>query len=211
MKYAIRSLKVRSESGRLVEQADTVSTDFVRDAAVGLQSVPDSEILEPAFRILARRMAKGSVLTSPKDTQRYLTLRFAELEHEVFAVVYLTKRHRVIACEELFRGTIDGASVHPRIVVKNSLRQRRGCDRRPQSSVGNRGAKPGRRDHHSTPEGRPGAGGHTPARSFVRWILKCHHRGQKYLNFADAALPMPRKSFDSLMVTVVEGVTEFYL
>jgi DNA repair protein RadC len=122
MKYATRSLKVRSESGRLVEQADTVSTDFVRDAAVGLQSVPDSEILDAAFRILARRMAKGSVLTSPKDTQRYLTLRFAELEHEVFAVVYLTKRHRVIACEELFRGTIDGASVHPRIVVKNSLR-----------------------------------------------------------------------------------------
>jgi DNA repair protein RadC len=122
MKYAIRSLKVRSESGRLVEQADTVSTDFVRDAAIGLQSVPDSEILDAAFRILARRMAKGSVLTSPKDTQRYLTLRFAELEHEVFAVVYLTKRHRVIACEELFRGTIDGASVHPRIVVKNSLR-----------------------------------------------------------------------------------------
>jgi len=122
MKYATRSLKVRSESGRLVEHADTVSTDFVRDAAVGLQSVPDSEILEAAFRILARRMAKGSVLTSPKDTQRYLTLRFAELEHEVFAIVYLTKRHRVIACEELFRGTIDGASVHPRIVVKNSLR-----------------------------------------------------------------------------------------
>jgi DNA repair protein RadC len=122
MKYAIRSLKVRSESGRLVEHADTISTDFVRDAAVGLQSVPDSEILEAAFRILARRMAKGSVLTSPKDTQRYLTLRFAELEHEVFAIVYLTKRHRVIACEELFRGTIDGASVHPRIVVKNSLR-----------------------------------------------------------------------------------------
>jgi DNA repair protein RadC len=122
MKYATRSLKVRSESGRLVEHADTVSTDFVRDAAVGLQSIPDSEILDAAFRILARRMAKGSVLTSPKDTQRYLILRFAELEHEVFAVVYLTKRHRVIACEELFRGTIDGASVHPRIVVKNSLR-----------------------------------------------------------------------------------------
>jgi DNA repair protein RadC len=83
-------LKVRSESGRLVDQAETVSTDFVRDAAVGLQSVPDSEILDAAFRILARRMAKGSVLTSPKDTQRYLTLRFAELEHEVFAILYLT-------------------------------------------------------------------------------------------------------------------------
>jgi DNA repair protein RadC len=122
MKYATRSLKVRSGSGRLIERTDTVSTDFVRDAEVGLQSVPDSEILDAAFRILARRMTKGSVLTSPKNTQRYLTLRFAELEHEVFAAIYLTRRHQVIACEELFQGTIDGASVHPRIVVKSCLR-----------------------------------------------------------------------------------------
>jgi DNA repair protein RadC len=44
------------------------------------------------------------------------------VEHEVFAAIYLTKRHQVIACEELFRGTLDGASVHPRIVVKEALR-----------------------------------------------------------------------------------------
>ena len=121
MKYATRSLIQRSESGRLVALPSTVSTDFVRDAAIGLESVPDAEILDAAFRILARRVAKGSVLGSPRDTQRYLTLRFAELEHEVFAIVFLSKRHRVIACEELFQGTIDGASVHPRIVVKKAL------------------------------------------------------------------------------------------
>jgi DNA repair protein RadC len=120
MKYATRSLKVRSESGRLMP-VNTVSTDFVREAAVGLTAVPDAEILEAAFRILARRMARGSCLGSPKATCQYLMLRFAELEHEVFAVIFLTKRHTVIACEDLFHGTIDGASVHPRIVVKKAL------------------------------------------------------------------------------------------
>jgi len=89
---------------------------------MGLKSVPDSEILEAAFRILAKRMARGSALASPEKTKQYLNLRFAELEHEVFAVIFLDKRHQVIACEDLFQGTIDGASVHPRIVVKTALR-----------------------------------------------------------------------------------------
>jgi DNA repair protein RadC len=48
-------------------------------------------------------------------------MRFAGLEHEVFCCLYLDNRNRVIACEELFRGTIDGASVHPRAVVKRAL------------------------------------------------------------------------------------------
>jgi DNA repair protein RadC len=46
----------------------------------------------------------------------------ADLQYEVFCLLYLDKRHRLIACDEMFRGTIDGASVHPREVVKNALR-----------------------------------------------------------------------------------------
>ncbi len=122
MKYSTRSLAIRSQSGRLGRVADSFSTDFVREADMGLKSVPDSEILEAAFRILAKRMARGSALASPEKTKQYLNLRFAELEHEVFAAIFLDKRHRVIACEDLFQGTIDGASVHPRIVVKTALR-----------------------------------------------------------------------------------------
>ena len=48
-------------------------------------------------------------------------MRLRDLPHEVFCCVYLDNRHRVIAFEELFRGTIDGASVHPREVVKHAL------------------------------------------------------------------------------------------
>ena len=55
------------------------------------------------------------------STREFLRARLRDLPHEVFCCVYLDNRHRVIAFEELFRGTIDGASVHPREVVKHAL------------------------------------------------------------------------------------------
>ncbi len=122
MKYAYKSLNRRSDSGALCPPAESFSTNFVRDAATGLASVPDSEIIDAALKILSKRMSRGSLLSSPKAARDYLALRFGEVEHEVFCAIYLTTRHRVIACEELFRGTLDGASVHPRIVVKQALR-----------------------------------------------------------------------------------------
>ena len=74
--------------------------------------------ITPGFEALLR----GDALTSPTDTQRYLQARLRGYPHEVFACVYLDNRHRVIQYEELFRGTINGASVHPREVVKSALR-----------------------------------------------------------------------------------------
>jgi DNA repair protein RadC len=49
--------------------------------------------------------------------------RLANREFETFTLIYLDNRHRLIACQDLFRGTIDGASVHPREVVKEGLRR----------------------------------------------------------------------------------------
>jgi len=87
---------------------------------------PDDEdaIIRQAMDILMRRMRTndGSVLTSPEATRDYLTMKLTEKEHEVFACLFLDNRHRVICYEELFRGTIDGASVHPREVVKETLK-----------------------------------------------------------------------------------------
>ena len=51
-----------------------------------------------------------------------MALRLANLDYEVFGLILFDKRHRVIECIDLFRGTIDGASVHPREVVKAALR-----------------------------------------------------------------------------------------
>lgn len=79
------------------------------------------EILAAARRVLARRVRRGTALDSPRVTRDYLATRLGALEHEVFCCLYLDTRHRLIECVELFRGTIDGASVHPREVVKEAL------------------------------------------------------------------------------------------
>jgi DNA repair protein RadC len=80
-----------------------------------------------ALQVLEARNRKGQVLGSPTETQAYLRLRLAERPNEVFACLYLDNRHRVLALEELFQGTIDGASVHPREVVRRALEYRAGA------------------------------------------------------------------------------------
>jgi len=77
--------------------------------------------LELARRHYRELMQSGPMLTNPRDTREYLRMRLRDLDHEVFCCLYLDNRNRVIGCEELFRGTIDGATVHPREVVKRAL------------------------------------------------------------------------------------------
>ncbi len=78
-------------------------------------------VLEMGRRHLYEQMARGDALNSPKHTIRYLQAQLRDYPYEVFAALFLDNRHRVIAFEELFRGTIDGASVHPREVVRSAL------------------------------------------------------------------------------------------
>jgi DNA repair protein RadC len=78
--------------------------------------------LAMARRHLGKALERGKPLTDPVATRKYLQARFRDLPHEVFACLYLDNRHRVIAFEDLFRGTIDGASVHPREVVRAALK-----------------------------------------------------------------------------------------
>jgi DNA repair protein RadC len=78
-------------------------------------------VLEMGRRHLSETLARGEALGNPDDTRRYLSARLRDYPFEVFACLFLDNRHRVIAFEELFRGTIDGASVHPREVVRRAL------------------------------------------------------------------------------------------
>lgn len=78
-------------------------------------------VLEMSRRYLREQLHRTDVLTSPQQTRDYLRARLAGYPYEVFACLFLDNRHRVIEYEELFRGTIDGASVHPREVVRRSL------------------------------------------------------------------------------------------
>jgi DNA repair protein RadC len=78
-------------------------------------------VLEMARRHLQEEMRRSDALTSPDLTRRFLTSTLRAYPYEVFACLLLDNQHRVIRFEELFRGTIDGASVYPREVVKIAL------------------------------------------------------------------------------------------
>ncbi|HET6552462.1 MAG TPA: DNA repair protein RadC [Dyella sp.] len=78
--------------------------------------------LELARRSLAEQLADRPALSNPRDSGDYLSAQLRHLPYEVFGCLFLDNRHRVLAFEELFRGTVDGASVHPREVVRACLR-----------------------------------------------------------------------------------------
>lgn len=77
--------------------------------------------LELVRRHLRQALDRRDALTSPALTREFLGARLRDLPHELFCCLLLDNRNRVIRFEELFRGTIDGASVHPREVVKLAL------------------------------------------------------------------------------------------
>ncbi len=102
--------------------ADVALLDrFSRLSPEQLNEEEKMTVVALALGVLASRHQRGTLLTNPNDTQTYLRLHLADKKNEVFAVLFLDNRHRVLAFEELFYGTIDGASVHPRVVVQRAL------------------------------------------------------------------------------------------
>lgn len=77
--------------------------------------------LELARRHYGAVLQAGAPLESPAATERFLVAQLRDRPYEVFCCLHLDSRHRLIAFEELFRGTIDGASVHPREVLRQAL------------------------------------------------------------------------------------------
>jgi DNA repair protein RadC len=95
-----------------------------RFARVRMASLNDPEkqsLLQLAFAVLQELHQPGLELPSPNHTRDYLRMLLAERKAEVFGCVYLDNQHRVIEATELFQGTIDGASVYPRVVVQQAL------------------------------------------------------------------------------------------
>ena len=77
--------------------------------------------LELGTRHLAQQLERGEALSDPDQAGAYFARKLRHLPHEVFACLFLDTRHRVIAYEELFRGTLDGSEVHPREVARRCL------------------------------------------------------------------------------------------
>jgi len=100
-----------------------MTTLYVRDES-GYHEAEPTDVLDRAQALLAQRYRAGSpVLTSPALTRAFLRMHLGACEHEIFGVLHLDSRHRLIAAEDLFRGTISSSSVHPREVVKAALRR----------------------------------------------------------------------------------------
>jgi len=95
---------------------------LVRDAQGRYLPASVDQILEAARQAIEQKMQRGAEFSSPAVVKEYLRTKLAGFEHEVFAVLFLDTRHRLIEYAEMFRGTIDSASVYPREVAKEALR-----------------------------------------------------------------------------------------
>lgn len=105
----------------MATKTHTRMTLEVQDPNGTYRTASNEEIIHAARSVINRQFRRGRALTSPADSRDFIKLRLAHLKHEVFAVLWLDNRHRVLVFEELFRGTIDSSSVYPREIVKSAL------------------------------------------------------------------------------------------
>jgi len=111
-----------SSFGNLRALVESSYSEFCRIPGGGLAKyVQIQAAIELGRRYLETKMRHGDALSNPADTRQYLLATMRNLPHEVFACLFLDTRHRIICFEKIFRGTIDGASVYPREVVKRAL------------------------------------------------------------------------------------------
>lgn len=82
---------------------------------------PDQAILAAAEGILYQKLQRQGCIGNPMDAADFLRMRLGALLHEEFHVLWLDNRHRILDCQRLFAGTVDGASIHPREVVRAAL------------------------------------------------------------------------------------------
>lgn len=81
----------------------------------------EQDVLAAAEGILKAKLERQGSIGNPRDATDFLRMRLGALLHEEFHILWLDNRHRILDCQKLFIGTIDGASVHPREVVRAAL------------------------------------------------------------------------------------------
>ena len=121
MEQLIQEAVVTVPRALIAETIDLIAV-LVRDAHGRYLPASADDILEAARQVIDRKMRRGAEFTSPAAVKEYLRTKLASFEHEVFVVLFMDTRHRLIEYREMFHGTIDGASVYPREVVKEALR-----------------------------------------------------------------------------------------
>lgn len=116
------SRQLLTEFGSLRALLTAPQNEFCQHKGLGNAKYAQLQaVMEMANRHFSETLKRKDCLTSPVDTMAYLHSQLRDRKHEVFACVMLDNRNRVIVFREMFRGTIDGASVYPREVVKQAL------------------------------------------------------------------------------------------
>ena len=119
----VETMKTQLEGSGYEVRAEPVSkpssTHFV-SPSVGLAE-SQSTIIREAIGILEARLRKTQAFTKPADVKDFCQLKLASDIDEHFCCLFLDSQHRLIAFERIFRGTVDGASVYPRVVVRRTL------------------------------------------------------------------------------------------
>lgn len=111
------------DAGNLRALFNKPVNEFCKSKGFGVAKyVQFQSALELGRRYLMEKLEKGSVINSPETSRDYLTMKLRDKPYESFFVMFLDSKHSVIHCEELFRGTIDNASVPVREVVKEALK-----------------------------------------------------------------------------------------
>ncbi|MGH8585638.1 MAG: RadC family protein [Gammaproteobacteria bacterium] len=108
--------------GGLPPLLDAGRADLSAASGIGIAKYAQVQAaLELGRRYLEARLHRADALSSPEATRSYLMYRLKGLSYEAFLCLFLDNRHRLISCEEMFRGTVDTAQVYPREVVKRAL------------------------------------------------------------------------------------------
>jgi len=98
-----------------------MTTLYVQEES-GYRKANADDVIARAQGLIAQRFRIGSpVLSAPARVREFLGIHLGARDQEIFGVIHLDSRHRSLGAEDLFRGTIDGAAVHPRVVVKSVL------------------------------------------------------------------------------------------
>lgn len=101
---------------------DAPPAEFCAQPGMGVSKYAQLQAaLELSRRHMLQAMQRDDCLNSPVLTRRYLLTRMRDYPREVFLCLFLDSQHRVIACEELFQGTLDGSMVHPREILRRAL------------------------------------------------------------------------------------------
>ena len=94
---------------------------YVRESDSSYRVASSDEIVDNAKTIIKKKLMRIGKVESPNEAKEFLMLQLGDLDHEVFACLFLDNRHQILSFEELFNGTINSSAVYPREVMKRVL------------------------------------------------------------------------------------------